>query len=374
MSLKNILKTGLLVFSTALVTLVPPANANLSSDRINKTKFEDLIEINIPYKENSEISIKSEKDLEKLTLAYDIVKKINSPMKSQEGINNCISYSYQDLNKDHKTKYPITLRERKNPEKNSAIIQSFSETLDRKGGKCLDGGVAFIATLQDNKETYETKLVAIVLNEIEIDNHIKSHAIGIFKDKKTGLYGSGGINKSDYRFAKYKDLEKLIDSVANEIEDKKIYNHDYFIYDFSSIDLVVGTNNSLIVLEPFEILRKERGKYFHSSLKKQKEGFIHFYENSSRDIEATKYTKNFDKIFTVSTNHFTTYYRNEESYITSMFNKKDNSLIISIDKGKNKGLYIDKNLDGILDIYKNESRELKINIPYNNSNFPPNVF
>jgi hypothetical protein len=328
MTLIKILKKNTLALGTALIISILPNNSNLSDD-LTKTRFFGAVESRAMTREEKENSFEIEKL--KLKRAYDIVKKINSPQEAQDFISEDIKYSYQDLNEKYKKNYPIKFKERKKTFVNGADAQSFSETLERRGGKCLDGSIAFLALLQNKKDEYEPYLLTMTLKNNEPER--KSHAIAIYKDKKTNLWGSGGLNNLDFKQNKYDNLEELIEDIASCYEKEKQNKRDYSIYDLNQVDLTKGTNNGLVYIEPFEILRKENGQYKLDRLEKEYFGFEQISNINDSVIKITLYDNNLNKVYTMdSKNKSILYDYNKIISVLLDYNNKNTIILDLLDK------------------------------------------
>ncbi len=155
----------------------------------------------------------------------EIISSISTLEEAQECLNEQISYSYLPRKRAL----------------NGAYTQSVNNTFDKKEGICTDGAVAIASMLKDNN--YPSLVLGVDFNEQEI-----GHAV--FVAEQEGTYSTGGINTDDYRPPFYLSLDNLAESIAKQYSFtvKRVT-----LFDLSVLNLIQGTNDSLVNIDPFII-------------------------------------------------------------------------------------------------------------------------
>lgn len=176
----------------------------------------------------------------------EIISSVSTLAEAQECLNREISYS--DLPRR------IAL--------NGASTQSMGDTFDKKEGICTDGAVAIAAMLKDNN--YPSFILGVYFNESKI-----GHAV--FVSEKDGLYSAGGINKTDYRPAFYPSLDSLAESVSKQFDSTL---KSFSLFDLSILNLVQGTNESLVNIDPFVVESKYGDFSSTAKITKLGEGYL----------------------------------------------------------------------------------------------------
>ncbi|MBW2980717.1 hypothetical protein KY360_04855 [Candidatus Woesearchaeota archaeon] len=167
---------------------------------------------------------------------YEVVNAVSTPRQAQEFMNYTIDYAHGDVGRTR----PSAV--------NGAEVQSFRSTFGRGRGVCRDGAVAVAAMLQDNGYP------SLILDFSYIDS-AGGHSVFVYQGEN-GLWGSAGINASDYKEPVYPTLEGLAWAVAINRGDSL---QRAKLHDLSLLDLVEGTNilpktgNSVVAKRPFII-------------------------------------------------------------------------------------------------------------------------
>jgi hypothetical protein len=358
--LKNNAKKALVIGSLAVLPFV------------SSCSIEDIISQYETNTKQGEILVKPRPPQEN---AYEVVNEFNTLEDAQGFINDHIAYAYQDLENKN---YEHVLEERKPLPANKAEIQSFETTFNRGGGVCRDGGIAINAMLQDNKDKYKCYVVHIDLR----DN--QDHMVCIVKDLSTNLYGSGGINKEDFNKPVYENLEDIIEKIGDIYDTPDINNRYYKLYDFEKIDLIRGTNDGLVLDEPFKVLEKryrdENGKIVSYELKgelnKTLTGYLNNYEGYSYDkINHKKYAYDFSLEYFENGEILNEYNKDGTLSSMSFYNKTNNKLEKSEYLDPNdpfrKIIYEDSDYDGYFDILEDNNGSSQISTQYNKEDYPP---
>ncbi len=210
----------------------------------------------------------------------ELIAEIDTPKKAQDWINFNIEYADEDINDSL-----ISSNPRLDNTINGANIQSLNTTFERGRGICRDGAIAIAALLEDNG--YPSYFLSIDFVNDEI-----GHAVFAYQDVN-GLWGSAGINKSDFVKPNFRELEDLAKHISNEFGPYEKHK----LYDFSSINekLVTGTNNGLIIKEPFLRSEIRNGQlYKQGKIEKTEKSYLFQLTNIKHQ---TRITKEYDPEF-----------------------------------------------------------------------------
>lgn len=183
----------------------------------------------------------------------EVVEIVDEPIEAQDFIYHNIPYAYQDAYEYAETEtlfgsVEMSTSPRKERALNGAERQSFRTTFDRGIGVCRDGAIAVAAMLQD--DGYPAK----VLDVSWTGGNWSAHSVYVWQNN--GKWGSAGINMSDYRDPTFNSIEELAREIAQQYDGSYL---DHTLYDFSCVDLIEGTNEGMVRVEPFIEIRISHG-------------------------------------------------------------------------------------------------------------------
>ncbi len=203
-----------------------------------------------------------------------VVSTVNRPKEAQEYIDLNLSYAYGDLDIQRQTAL------------NGAEVQGFRRTYDRKQGVCRDGSVAVAAMLKDDG------FPALILDASWTGGRWTGHSVFVFQDSE-GKWGSAGINDTDYRHTEFITIDDLARDVARQ------YQGDYkgfTLYNLSSIDLIEGTNEGLVLKTPFIKKQVMSGNEITGTTNRISTGYEHKWTDTS--VPNSGFTKRYtDDLF-----------------------------------------------------------------------------
>jgi len=204
----------------------------------------------------------------------EVVSTVKTVKEATLGfIGEQINYAYEDT--DQGIILPFSdspmPSNRLPPALNGAEIQSFRLTFERGRGVCRDGAIAVAAMLQDDN------FPSFYLS-LGYCSDKPGHAVFPFQNDKK-MWGSGGINASDYKEPTH-TLEELAREIVSDHEEELC---ELSLYDLSGINLVEGTNNGRVLIGPFLIYRSTADSEFFCTTRKQDGNYLSNCDISNRE-------------------------------------------------------------------------------------------
>ena len=209
----------------------------------------------------------------------ELVQLISTPEEHQRYINTEIVKVRDDLLLDREY---TEVRPRVMPEPSGAWIETFHEFATRGAGMCWDAAISFTATLAD--DGYGKRVVLF-----------SNHAIYVYQEG--GLWGSGGIDASDYNPPTFESIDELVEHQMARSGEQ--YDGDRIVFDFSATDTLGRPASPLLRHSPFIADYRVGQTHALGATEKTDEGFVNLIQGrfSDSDVTFTQRVSYNDRLF-----------------------------------------------------------------------------